>query len=145
MESLAVLGGVAATVQILDLLIQASYRVSRLSRELRHICESTEALHHDLEAMQYALVVIDQSLRSRSTPPDLPNPVQLRRIISHAHATLERLETIFQDLIRHRTILPRLREFYRARDYDQDIRYLRTRITTHISVLSLPVLIASTR
>ncbi len=145
MDPLSVVGAVAATLQLLHGLVCTVHRVSRLCRELQDVDGSTRNLRQDLDAMQFALAVTDQALRNGDSGGNegWRNSECLDGILENASQTLSRIESIFQDLSKERKILPRLREFYRSKGYGQEISHHRLRVTTYISMLTVPVIITS--
>lgn len=146
MDPLSVIGGVAATLQLLDGLVRTVHRVNRLYRALREIDDSVRDLRQDLDAIQFALAVIDQSFRKGTSVFGTDAAVNVRQldgVLMNAAQTFSRLEVIFLDLGKCRRILPQMRALYRSKQYGPQVAHLRLRITTYISALTLPVVILS--
>jgi hypothetical protein len=146
MDPLSIIGGVAATLQLLDGLVRTVHRINRLYTALREVDESVHDLRQDLDTMQFALVVIDQYFQEKTALFGTDAAVdvgQLDGVLTNAVQTFSRLEVIFLDLNKCRRILSQMRAVYKAKQYGPQVAHLRLRITTYISALTLPVILMS--
>jgi hypothetical protein len=141
MESL---GAVAASIQILANLGKAVMTVQAMIRDIGDIDKSTAGFEQELEAFQFSLIVFATELK---TKPGAEQMVEwwdsdtLGKFLANASKTLGQLETIFRDISRRRSVLPKIGEYYRTKKYGSDVERLRRNINTYMVTLNLPVVL----
>jgi hypothetical protein len=144
-----VLGGVAASVQVMTNLQTVVFNLIELYRGVRDVNETTLSLHGDLKALQFALFLLTNTVH-RVTGSNLILPVpgvsnithssdeaSFGEILDHATKTLSRLETIFRDIAQKRAVGAQLRQYFLARSYDSTIRELRDRLVMYVNIFDM--------
>lgn len=144
-----ILGGVAASVQLLMNLQTTVFDLIELYRGVRDVNETTLSLHGDLKALQFALFLLTNTVnRVTGNNQTIPVPgvssithssdeASFGEILDHATKTFARLERIFQDIAQKRAVGAQLRQYFRARSYDRTIRELRDRLVMYVNIFDM--------
>jgi len=138
------LGATAAAIQILANLGKTILFLQSAIRDVRHIDETTAYFEQELDAFQFTLVVFSAELRGHAWGAQTPawcRPDVIERLFANAMSTFSRLEYIFTDISKQRTSVQKLREYYRAKQYEDEVRVLRQHVSTYMSTLTLPILL----
>ena len=144
MDPITAIGATAAIVQLVAVLGKSVISVSTLYSAVRDVDSTTQGLRHELDAFKFNLTVLDGELqrgmflRVVEAAWDLES---LKCLLSNTTAMFSRLEAIFQDMSHQRSVLGKLREYYRSRKYDSEIQRLRHCIQASTSCLHIPVIV----
>jgi len=139
MDPLSVLGGVAASAQLLQGLQKTAFGVIELYRGVRDVNDSTKSLHEQLEALQFVMFLLgnEASRIAARSPPPVEHGESMHNVLESAGRTLARLEEIFKDIAQSRKVGAQLRQYLCARSYDVTLRDLRERLVQYVQILNI--------
>lgn len=148
MDPLTILGGVAASFQLLLGLQNTAVNVIELYRGVRDVNESTLSIHDQLEALQFVLFLLTNEASRLAAQPRSPAVFEdggsLRSVLVNAGKTFARLEDIFKDITQSRKVGAQLRQYFCARSYDSTLRDLRERLVMYVQILNIALTMIST-
>ena len=142
MDPVSVFGIVTGSVTLLKTLLEASPGLQSTLREIKTIDGATEELAEELETFRSILLLFETELRTSELVPDVGrwwDPSRLEELLSSAVKTLSRLDTIVKDVGKQRSVLSTLRQYWRSKSYDKEVRHLRLRFGTYITALQIPI------
>lgn len=146
MDPISALSLAATVVKLAGGLAEAVLRVGALYREVRDIDDSVDGLGQELEAFKLHVTVLDSELRRGNLFRLLQrwwNGSEFTNLLANTSSTIARFEAVFGDISRQRKVLKNIRQYWRSRQYDTEIRQLRLRLQISTSSLHLPIILAN--
>jgi hypothetical protein len=144
MDPASIVGLTTGTITLLQLLGQGVLSIKTMLTGIRDVYENTRGFGEELDAFHFSLSILDFEIRNGSMIPEIQgwwDTARLDALLANARRTFLRLETIFRDIHKNRSILRRTREYIRTNMYDQEISHLRLRINTYTSAFNIPVVL----
>jgi hypothetical protein len=142
MDPASAIGIAASSITLVRLLAQGLLSVKSVLEGIRDIDDSTRGFGEELNAFEFTLTILDYELRKGTMIPEIQGwwqPARLDSLLKNATKTFSRLDAIFREINRRRTLLQNVREYYRSTRCDEEIRHLRLRISTYTTALNVPV------
>jgi hypothetical protein len=134
----------SSSITLLKTLGQGVLSVKALLHGIRDVDEATQGFREELDAFHFSLTVFDFEIRHRSMISELQGwwgIEKLEVLVTNAIKTFSRLEAIFCDINRHRSILRKPRQYITTNQYGQEITHLRLRINTYTLAFNVPVVL----
>lgn len=142
MDPASIVGITAGSLSLLKLLLEGSMGLQTALREIKNIDDNTENLAAEIAAFDSILQIFNVEIRdgqflryvNRWWDAD-----RLEGLLSNAVRTYSHLDVIIKDVVKQRSVLVAVRQYWTSKKYDKEIGHLRLRINTYIKALQIPI------
>jgi hypothetical protein len=144
MDPASAIGIAATSVTLVRTLGQGILTVKSILEGIKNIDDSTKGFGEELSAFEFSLTILDYELRKGRLIPEIQgwwDPMRLDTLLKNATKTFSRLEALFSEISRRRSLLQNVREYYRTTKCGEEIQHLRLRVNTYTTALNIPVLL----